>query len=98
MVDITREEIDAKIETKFVGLAGQIEMLTAEMRSEFRHQREDTALLRAEMQGMKTTILVTVVGSVLAVLGIMLAGQSNLLSAFQAGIAASAIHAPPSKL
>ena len=99
MTEITREEIDAKLETKATGLAGQIELmrhdmnhridlLTQEMRTEFRHQREDMNAMRSEMQNMKFTILVALAGSVLAVIAIIYASQANMLSAFQAGLAA----------
>lgn len=42
MTEITREEIDAKIETKFVGMAGQIELMRLETKQQIDLLRADT--------------------------------------------------------
>jgi len=94
MVDITREEIKAQIaqsaaetDTKFAQMSGKLDLIVASQ-NELRDQLRET---RADVKGLRTTILQTGITSGFAVLGIMLAVfavvlavQANMLSAFQA--------------
>lgn len=95
MADMTREEIDAKIgqanaatDTKFALMNGKLDQMVTEMTN----LRGEMTLTRADVKGLRTTIITTgitsgfaVLGLMLAVFAVVLAVQANMLSAFQAG-------------
>jgi hypothetical protein len=87
VTEITREEIDAKIDAKMVGLSGKIDLLAQEVRHGFQQQGAQIAALDIQVAAMdkriknsQTTIIATIVatmiGAVLAVIGIIYASQS----------------------
>lgn len=76
-IDVRFSNLDNKIDR----LADSVVRLSSEI-AESRHE------VRGENRATRMSIIITVIASAIAVLGVMLAAQSNLLSAFQAGLAA----------
>jgi hypothetical protein len=101
MSEMTREEIDAKLdrvearaETRFVELSGKIDRLsdlvtsmTTNVGNQIAGVRSELVAVQADNKFTRLTIVVAVVASVLAGLGSLWVTQSNLLAAFQTGIA-----------
>ncbi len=100
MADVSREEIDAKIqlsearlETRLVQLDANVQRLIDAVKSSSEKNTADAALLkmaldevRADNRSTRWTIIITVVASVLAALAALWTTQQNLLSAVQTGI------------
>jgi hypothetical protein len=100
MSDMSREEVDAKLqaqeartETQFVKLDSKIDRvlesnnsLTKLVTSELGRVSKELNETKTDNKNTRTTIVVTVVASVLAALGAIWLTQSNLLSAFQTGV------------
>jgi uncharacterized membrane-anchored protein len=100
MANPTQELVDAKLaaseartETRFVELNGKIDRiadlitgLRATVGSELGAVKVELAAVKADNKFSRTTIIVAVVGSVIAGLAALLVTQANLLAAFQAGI------------
>lgn len=108
MSEIAREEIDVKINLSNARTDTKFEILRAEMREGFQAIHKDFTLLaeqqsslrndfrdmRAEIRGMKSLILVTVIASVLASIGLVFGVQANMLSAFQASLTVTTAKGP----
>jgi hypothetical protein len=103
MADISREEMDAKFdaaearsETRFVELSGKLDRVVDSISS----LRNEVVAVRADNKFTRLTIIVAVVGSVIAGLAALWVTQSNMLASFTAGIALHeakpAASAPPS--
>lgn len=113
MTDITREELDAKLEAiearmdaRVVTIGGKIDAFLAaqaerDKASEYRFQRieADVSEIKQSFSSMKSTMIVTAISTVLAiVIGVAAFNAtltSNMLSAFQAWKAESATPASP---
>jgi hypothetical protein len=90
MADMTREEIDAKLatveartETRFVELSGKLDRVVDSISS----LRGEVGAVRTDNKFTRLTIIVAVVGSVIAGLAALWVTQSNMLASFSAGIA-----------
>ncbi|MDD1135809.1 hypothetical protein [Pseudomonas shahriarae] len=116
MADITREELNAKLETIEVKMDARVESVSAKIDGFLaaqaeRDKRLDTVLTqigkdnsetKSSIGSMKSTLIVTAISTVLAIVlgvaGFNTALTSNMLSAFQLGksdqAAASAVATP----
>ena len=111
MSDISREEIDAKLaaveartETRFVELSGKIDRVVDSI-STFRtdltrelgavHKEMETA--KGDHKFTRLSIIIAVIGSVLAGVAALWVTQANLLSAFQAGLTVKTEQGPAVK-
>lgn len=96
--DVTREELNAKLETveartetRFMELSGKMDRVADSISS----LRSEVSAVRADNKFTRSTIIVAVVGSVIAGLAALWVTQSNMLASFSAGIA---LHeAPPQR-
>lgn len=96
---VNREELhlhlalnEARQETKFVTLIGEVKQITTAVGGLQISVRE----LQEDNKNTRLTIWVTAIGSVLAIVGVLLAAQSNMLSAFQTGLTVVSTVSPPS--
>ncbi len=109
MSNVSREEMDAKIqlsearlETRLVQLDANVQRLIDAVKSSSDKSAADTVLLktaldevRADNRSTRWTIIITVVASVLAALAALWTTQQNLLSAVQTGISIQQAKEPP---
>lgn len=96
MAEPTRDEINAKLETVeartqtlFVELGGKIDRLTDRIDHDLGALKYEIREVRQDNKSTRRTIIITVVGAVIAALAAAWAAQSNLISAFSVGISVS---------
>jgi hypothetical protein len=107
VADLSREEMEAKLEAaearteaRFAQISGTIDVRFSNIENKLDRLTDVVNDSMAETKSTKVTVVVTTIGSVLAAIGIILAvlltSQSNLLSAFQAGLAVKVFQSRPS--
>lgn len=85
MADITREEMDAKL----AKAAADTELSMAEYRSDIRQIRDYMQRNDSQLKSLHTTIIVTAIGTLIGLAGIIVAMQANMISSFQSGVTAA---------
>jgi hypothetical protein len=90
MADPTREEIDAKLatveartETRFMELSGKMDRIADSIGS----LRGEIGDIRSDNKFTLVTIIIAVIGSIIAGLAALWVTQSNMLASFSAGLA-----------
>jgi hypothetical protein len=94
LTDLKLEAVEARPETRFVELSSKIDRVADSMNSVASRVIDSMNSVASELRIIKSdntytrwTIIVTVVGAVLAALGVIWVTQANMLASFQAGIA-----------
>jgi hypothetical protein len=107
VADLSREEMEAKLEAaearteaRFAQISGTIDVRFSSIENKLDRLTEVVNESMTETKSAKVTVVVTTIASILAAIGIILAvlltSQSNLLSAFQAGLAVKVFQSQPS--
>lgn len=100
MADLTRDEINAKLENvelkaenRFVELSGKIDRivnsiaaLNKAVTNELEGVKRELTVVKTDNKFSRLTIIISIVGSVLAGLAVLYVTQANLLAAFQTGL------------
>lgn len=96
MSEVSREEMNAKLEAvesrldaKLAGISADIRVLASavgDIKGEIGNLRNDVQEVKADNKNTRTTIIITIIGSILAAGAALWSTQSNLLAAFQSGI------------
>jgi hypothetical protein len=104
MNTLTREELDAKLETIEVRMDGRVASIEAKIdgfigRFEDRTSRmeADLSATRSEFKTLKTTIIITAIASVLGLYGANVGMVQTMLAAFESGKSSSAAQAEVKK-
>jgi hypothetical protein len=106
MADLSREEMEAKLEAvearteaRFAQLTGTIDVRFSNIENKIDRLADVVNITMAETKSTKLTVVVTTIVSVVTAIGIilavLLASQSNLLSAFQAGLSVKVFQSQP---
>lgn len=102
VIDDKLDAVEARQDTKIAEVSGKLDLMFAEIKHQsgaFADLKSDVGELRTEVRedykGTRTTIIVTAIGSVLAIVALLYTSQANLLSAFQTGLTAVTASSKP---